>query len=620
MFTKPKILAVDDRPQNLVLLERLLGKLDVDVFKAVSGNEALGSSLEHDFCVALVDVQMPDMDGYELVELMRSNESTANLPVIFVSAIYSDEYHHRKGYDAGAVDFLSKPFNPDILLSKVQVFIDLYLQRQKLQTTVDQLNQANAALGRRAMQLEISSKVGQQVTSILKLDALLPQVVELVESGFGYTQVAIWLVDEEVAEGPRTGQPGQPATLTVRASSGGHVREGQSASLTSADPVVQVCRTGNPYLSNTGMFDSHAGSLFPRPTWGLALVGSELALPLRIGHIILGVLDIQCERARAFGSDDFTALQIIADQVAIAIRNANLYSQVVAFNQQLEALVEERTEELHRAYQTLERLDKTKSDFITVAAHELRTPLTLIRGYASMLEDMVDGLPGAPEMVRGILTGEGRLFDVVNSMLDISKIDNSTLKAHKEPVSLGLILTSLNMELNDSLAERQLRLILDGLEDLPLVEADSELMHKLFLNLVLNAIKYTPDGGQVAVSGSLIPPGALIDPALSAVRITVSDTGIGIDPSHHELIFEKFFQTGSVQLHSSGRTKFKGGGPGLGLAIARGIVNVHGGRIWVESAAHDEEKLPGSAFHVLLPLKHVPPSLPDPSAAETPSV
>jgi putative two-component system response regulator len=134
MSVRPQILLVDDKAENLFTLRRLLAELDVEAFSTTSGNEALGLVLEHDFCAAIVDVQMPEMDGYELVELMRSNAKSATLPVIFVSAIYSDEYHHRKGYDAGAVDFLSKPFIPDILLSKVRVFIKMYEQRLQLET------------------------------------------------------------------------------------------------------------------------------------------------------------------------------------------------------------------------------------------------------------------------------------------------------------------------------------------------------------------------------------------------------------------------------------------------------------------------------------------------------
>lgn len=144
MTEKPKILIVDDKPENLFAMNKLLQGLEVTVFQAQSGVEALNLSLVEEFCVAVVDIQMPEMDGYELVELLRSNKMTASLPVIFVSAIYSDEYHHRKGYDAGAVDFLSKPFVPEILLSKIKVFIELYQQRQALQKANLTLTRLNA--------------------------------------------------------------------------------------------------------------------------------------------------------------------------------------------------------------------------------------------------------------------------------------------------------------------------------------------------------------------------------------------------------------------------------------------------------------------------------------------
>jgi putative two-component system response regulator len=131
---KPKMLIVDDYADNLFTLSKLLRELDVDVYQATSGEEALGLVLEYDFCVAILDVQMPEMNGYELAELLRGNESTSKLPIIFLSAMYSDEYHHRKGYDAGAVDFLSKPYIPEVLLSKVRVFISLYEQRLQLES------------------------------------------------------------------------------------------------------------------------------------------------------------------------------------------------------------------------------------------------------------------------------------------------------------------------------------------------------------------------------------------------------------------------------------------------------------------------------------------------------
>jgi signal transduction histidine kinase len=142
---KPKVLIVDDKPQNLYTLAQLLNQLPVEVVQTITGAEALKLTLKHDFCLAIVDVQMPEMDGYELVELLRGNRRTQNLPVIFVSAVFSDEYHHRKGYEAGAVDFMSKPFNPDILLSKVRVFLELYRQRRNLQKLNKELAEMNAS-------------------------------------------------------------------------------------------------------------------------------------------------------------------------------------------------------------------------------------------------------------------------------------------------------------------------------------------------------------------------------------------------------------------------------------------------------------------------------------------
>jgi len=137
------------------------------------------------------------------------------------------------------------------------------------------------------------------------------------------------------------------------------------------------------------------------------------------------------------------------------------------------------------------------------------------------------------------------------------------------------------------------------LDGLPVIQTDPDQLYKVFYHLIINAIKYTPDGGRISVHGHLVETGE----GLNEIEIVVSDTGIGIDPAHHELIFEKFYQTGEVYMHSSGKTKFKGGGPGLGLAIARGIVEAHQGRIWVESLGHDETNCPGSKFFVRIPVR-----------------
>jgi signal transduction histidine kinase len=116
--------------------------------------------------------------------------------------------------------------------------------------------------------------------------------------------------------------------------------------------------------------------------------------------------------------------------------------------------------------------------------------------------------------------------------------------------------------------------------------------------VITNAIKYTPDGGKISVDGRTLP---------GFVEITVTDTGIGIAPENHTRIFEKFGRLGNVSLHSTGKTKFKGGGPGLGLPITKGVIEAHGGAIWVESDGYDEVRCPGSTFHILLPIRKTPP-------------
>ncbi|HLO13371.1 MAG TPA: HAMP domain-containing sensor histidine kinase, partial [Anaerolineales bacterium] len=144
--------------------------------------------------------------------------------------------------------------------------------------------------------------------------------------------------------------------------------------------------------------------------------------------------------------------------------------------------------------------------------------------------------------------------------------------------------------------ERNISFVNTELADLPIICADKDLLYKVFYHVIGNAIKYTPDGGKVTVKGRII------EAVRPEIEIAVQDTGIGIGPQNQQLVFEKFYQTGEVLLHSSGKTKFKGGGPGLGLAISRGIVNAHHGRIWLESPGYNEETNPGTTVFVRLPV------------------
>jgi len=262
------------------------------------------------------------------------------------------------------------------------------------------------------------------------------------------------------------------------------------------------------------------------------------------------------------------------------------------------ARLQERTIELERTNRILEQIDRTKASFISVAAHELRTPLTLVKGYTQMLQMKASSDPDLAPLSNGIADGTNRMMEIVNSMLDISKIDNKTLQVMPENTQLSAIIERVHKTFEAALKERHLTLETGDLDSLPAIQADPDLLRKAFYHIIMNAIKYTPDGGRICVDARVL----IDEPENPEVEVIVSDTGIGIAPQHHELIFEKFYQTGEVMLHSSGKTKFKGGGPGLGLAISRGIIEAHNGCIWVESLGHDETTFPGSKFYVKLPV------------------
>jgi signal transduction histidine kinase len=269
-----------------------------------------------------------------------------------------------------------------------------------------------------------------------------------------------------------------------------------------------------------------------------------------------------------------------------------------------EMQIQQVSDELSKAQGDLEKLEKTKSDFIAVAAHELRTPLTIIEGYASMLKEMVPQLPGGSPSpgelyLKGINGGTRRLREIVDDMIDVSVIDNNMLSLNFQPIWINRLLEVAQHDVTEYIRERNQTLDVKNFSGSnEMTYGDGERLLQAFRNVITNAIKYTPDEGIIVVDGRLLP---------GFVEITVTDTGIGIAPEYHTRIFEKFGRLGNVSLHSTGKTKFKGGGPGLGLPITKGVIEAHGGAIWVESEGYDEVRCPGSIFHILLPIRKSPP-------------
>ena len=311
-----------------------------------------------------------------------------------------------------------------------------------------------------------------------------------------------------------------------------------------------------------------------------------------VARLIINPLSKLVRTSRAIASGDLTKRTEIESKDEIGVL-ANTFDEMTEHLQQ-------RTLELEKTNRILEQMDEAKMRFIHVAAHELRTPLTLVQGYAQILQVKSKGMEDFTKYSGGIVDGSGRMVEIIDSMLDISRIDTNQLDLLLAEVEIPLVIEKVEKTFQAALQERKISLVTTGLSDLPVIRADKDLLYKVFYHVIGNAIKYTPDGGQVTVNGRCAK-----DSSQDEIEITVCDTGIGIDLENQELVFEKFYQTGEVMLHSSGKTKFKGGGPGLGLAIARGIVNAHRGRIWLESPGHDEAANPGTTVFVRLPVKGI---------------
>jgi signal transduction histidine kinase len=321
----------------------------------------------------------------------------------------------------------------------------------------------------------------------------------------------------------------------------------------------------------------------------LAMVGVVL-IGYLISRLIINPLSSLVRTSQAIALGDLNQRTGIKSQDEIGTL-ANTFDEMTT-------RLQERTIELERTNRILEQIDRTKGSFISIAAHELRTPLTLVKGYTQMLQMKANSDPELAPLSNGIADGTNRMMEIVNSMLDISKIDNKTLQVMPEKMQLSLTLERVHKTFEAALMERHITLEIQNLDSMPMIQADPDLLRKAFYHIIMNAIKYTPDGGHICVDARVLND----EPENPKVEVVVTDTGIGIAPQHHELIFEKFYQTGEVMLHSSGKTKFKGGGPGLGLAIARGIVEAHSGQIWVESSGCNETTFPGSKFYVKLPV------------------
>ena len=659
---KYTVLIVDDNPTNLGVLSNYLKGSGYRILVARNGESALQKAEYVQPDLILLDIMMPGINGFETCRRLKANESTKDIPVIFMTALSAskDKVH---GFQVGAVDYVTKPLNHEEVLARVSAHLnirgltkDLQTQNVHLKQLAGQLQKVNATLSKQNIHLETSSEVGQQVTSILELDELLMEVVQLIQAKFGYYFIGVWLLDEQqqalmlqaqagvnstslptqlkiplnqsdnaivavyhqakahlvedVAAGSSTiyfeGLPKAQSELALPLRVGQDIigvldiLSDQHASFivgdqivlqTLADQIAIAIRNAQRYnaeqrrrkmaesLEQTGRVLSSDLDLRQRPQrileelssvvpytrgsvflkWGdelqsvamrgypperaimemhisiddggvfqrmaesgqpiliddvtqdpgwqqlewLPINHSWLGVPLIANARVIGMISLTRVEVEAFSDNDAQSVLAFAGQAAIALENAGLFDEISRFNEQLEQQVNLRTEELNNAYRTLERLDKTKTDFINVTSHELRTPLSVIKGYTQILEVLPDLNKNSEigKMLAGIIQGVDRLHQIVDTMLDVVKIDTQVLQVRREPTALAALIEKVRRELDVALQDRRQSFIVIGLEDLPLIETNPDLIFKVLYNLIINAIKYTPNGGKITILG-----------------------------------------------------------------------------------------------------------------------
>jgi PAS domain S-box-containing protein len=547
---KVNVLLVDDHPENLLALEAILDSLGQNLVRATSGAEALRRLLNQDFAVILLDVQMPDMDGFETATLIRQRERSRHTPIIFLTAFSTSDNMVYKGYSLGAVDYLFKPIEPEILKSKVAAFVDLSQKTAEVKQQAIQLQAMNAELKKREemfRSLSACSPVGIFLTDTIgKCTYTNPR----------FQAICGLSPQESLGEG---------WTQTI------HPKDREKA-------ITNWYEAFNQGIEYKGEFRLLIPEGIER--W---VCMSSAAMLTELGEVIgyVGTLEDITERKKA--------------------------------EQEHVKLVREQT-----ARQEAETANRLKDEFLATLSHELRTPLTSILGWARLLRQRKLDEEAINRALETIERNASLQAQLINDILDVSRIIRGKLELNLCPVNLASIVSTSvdSIRLEAEAKNLQLEYVIQSadtedkganwaeeaetrtqqnnispLSTSPfLVLGDQNRLQQILWNLLNNAIKFTPDGGKIEVRLS-IEESQENTPNTRVAVIRVTDTGTGISPDFLPHVFDRFRQAdGSI-------TRPKGG-LGLGLAIVRYLVEMHRGNVCAQSLGVGH----GATFTVKLPV------------------
>jgi len=351
-----------------------------------------------------------------------------------------------------------------------------------------------------------------------------------------------------------------------------------------------------------------------------------LAVPFIAEEEALGVLFIFDRGHKVFSREDIRLTQAIGRQLGPLLKNAELFDELqwqhrinFASLRELElsrTTLRDNLGQLEQHHRTLQGLNQMKSAFLSLASHELRTPLTTILSGAEFLQSQTEELLGDNEKraLNVIIRASQRLNHIVDDLLDAARLEARTLYIARESFNPITMINELITEFKPSYQENKINLELQEFPDDTVIRGDAHHLKRALGRLLENAIKFTPEGGLVRIAGRTLQQKKVIgltgelnafsdfffDGALaeSYLQISIRDSGIGVDKADQLRIFDKFQEVGDISTHSTSQAQFGGKGVGLGLTLAKGIIETHDGLVWVESAGADQ----GSCFSTLLPL------------------
>jgi signal transduction histidine kinase/DNA-binding response OmpR family regulator len=571
------ILMVDDSASNLMALETILAAPDRNLIRADSGEEALRYLLDHEAAVVLLDVYMPGIDGLETAELIRKREKLRDVPIIFLTANSTGVRHLSRGYSLGAVDYIVKPVDPDILRSKVAVFVELFKKNREIEHQAQLLREQNrelenANLARLKMLIDLGHDLAAERDPVQVLLSFCRSARKIVNA----EEAAVGVVDSD----------GRTLRYFF------HCDQQQETVASSAIPELVERALDRVVADGRTLRLSEADDLLMEADPAGDAVRSFLGAPTLAASGVTGwVYLVNKVEADEFSEADERLAATLATQVAIAYENARLYTEAQNHAAELRVEVaerkqaeEERAEMLVReqaARAEAEQANRTKDEFLATLSHELRTPLTAILGWSHLLR--LEKLRG-PQLNQAIETIERSArsqSQLIDDLLDVSRIVTGKLQLEFSTIDFSGVIGAAIESVRPAFAEKEIKLNV-FIEPDCIILGDDHRLQQILWNLLNNALKFTPKGGQVTVRAVRGPV---------ETQLVVSDTGKGIGQNFLPYIFDRFRQ-------ADGSTTRQYGGLGLGLAIVRHLVELHGGRIEVNSPGEDR----GSAFTVSLPL------------------